>query len=275
MGRDRATGWKHAKLSGHKNEDAVKSLFDDKDFCKRFVQRLGIAEIESVCIGGLNEKDVPCILGGKTKSKADLVLTLCDTSRVNISIKKSSSGQVYLITVDRFIEGFEKQYTVSVPDDIKESLHLYFYGHKDTTSLLNNPSVVSGESSQLISYQKRKGRLVWDSLKNYDAERADRFKTWLQNNIANIADFCFSKGLAQNSEDWVDYVWYVNELGEGDFDDIFKIEDVKEVASQNIAAICPSNRNGGSTIWLPFGFVQWHQAQMQFHHKLSLLKKMF
>ncbi len=275
MGRDRATGWKYAKLSGHKNEDAVSRLFDNKDFRARFAERLGIAEIESVSIGGLNEKDVACILGGKTKSKTDLVLTLCDNSRVNISIKKSSSGQVYLITVDRFIEGYEKQYAVSIPEDIKDSLRLYFYGHKDISLLLSNADVVRGESTQLISYQKKKCRLVWNSLKNYDPEKADRFKVWFQDNIANITDFCFSKGLAQNCEDWADYVWYVNRLGEGNFDDIFKIEDLKQKVTQNIAAVCPSNRNGGSTIWLPFGFVQWHQEQMQFHHKLKQLRRLF
>ena len=31
--RDRATGWQHAKLSGHKNEGLVKELLDsDRDF---------------------------------------------------------------------------------------------------------------------------------------------------------------------------------------------------------------------------------------------------
>ena len=36
--RDRATGWQHAKLSGHKNEDLVKKLLDsDGHFQNRFL----------------------------------------------------------------------------------------------------------------------------------------------------------------------------------------------------------------------------------------------
>ena len=30
--------------------------------------------------------------------------------------------------------------------------------------------------------------------------------------------------------------------------------------------------NGGTTIQLPFGFVQWHQHQMQFHHNYYKIK---
>ena len=42
MYRDRAAGWKHAKLSGHKNEDLVKELLDtDKDFQQSFLDRVG------------------------------------------------------------------------------------------------------------------------------------------------------------------------------------------------------------------------------------------
>ena len=92
MGRSRAIGWQHAKLSGHKNEVAVMHLFDDSDFCDKFSERLGIAKIKSKSVGGLNEHDVDCVLGGKTKSKTDLVLTLVDGNKVNISLKKSAAG---------------------------------------------------------------------------------------------------------------------------------------------------------------------------------------
>ena len=46
MGRDRATGWKHAKLSGHENESDVEQLFKDDNFRAAFSKRLGIGEIE-------------------------------------------------------------------------------------------------------------------------------------------------------------------------------------------------------------------------------------
>ena len=272
--RDRATGWQHAKLSGHKNENNVERLFDDADFRERFSKRLGIGNLASVSVGGLCETDVECVLGGFTKSKTDLVLLLEDGKRVNISIKKSTAGQVYLINVDRFINGYEGQFSETIPDDIKDSLYLYFYGHTQTQQLLNTESVVTDESETLVKYQRRKERLVWQSLVNYDSAKADRFLTWLKDNIANITDFCFSRGLAKNQSDWADYVWYINLVGEDDFDTIFSISDVKKSVSNNKEYIKPGVRNGGSTILLPFGFVQWHQGQLQFHHDYDKLHQL-
>lgn len=271
--RDRASGWQHAKLSGHKNESMVEQMFCDDKFCSDFSKRLGICNIKSATVGGLCETDVECILGGYTKSKTDLVLELENGNIINISIKKSAGGQVYLIGVDRFIAGFEKQFLVTIPEDIKDSLYLYFYGHKDTSELLNDKAVTLGQTDSLIDYQKRKERLVWQSLKNFDGIKAERFLEWFKENIANIAEYCFSRGLAKNEGDWADYIWYVNHLGEACFDTIFSISDIKEAVSLNKDLIIPGKRNGGSTIVLPFGFVQWHQKQIQFHHSLDLLEK--
>ena len=41
--RDRATGWQHAKLSGHKNEDLVNILLDtNPEYANDFLCRLGL-----------------------------------------------------------------------------------------------------------------------------------------------------------------------------------------------------------------------------------------
>lgn len=66
--------------------------------------------LKKVEYGGLCETDVECILGGKTKSKTDMWLHLSDGRRLNVSIKKDVGGQVFLIGIDRFISGFERQY---------------------------------------------------------------------------------------------------------------------------------------------------------------------
>lgn len=194
-----------------------------------------------------------------------------DGRTVNVSIKKSAGGQVYLIGVDRFISGYERQYSCVVPDDVKDSLKLYFFGHPDTRDLLGDPSVVAGQTGKNIAYQKRKGRLVWESLNNLDPKKAERLLAWFRDNASDLADFCFSKGLAKNESDWADYVWYVNTLGEDDFDVIYSVADIKEAVAANAFRTVPGTRGGGTTIVLPFGFVQWHQRQMQFHHKLSSL----
>ena len=270
-GKNRATGWRHAKLSGHKNEAIVESLFKNEDFRTHFSKRLGIGKIISASAGGLCEKDVECALGGLTKSKTDLVLNTEDGRRINISIKKSAGGQVYLIGVDRFISGYEKQFSCTIPDDIQDSLKLFFFGHPATTDLLNNPAVTEGQSKKVIAYQKRKRRLVWDSLKQLNSQKAERLLNWFKANSSNLADFCFSRGLAKHKSDWAEFVWYVNYLGEADFDAIYSIEDIKTAVKENIELIVPGKRGGGTTILLPFGFVQWHLEQIQFHHKLSSL----
>lgn len=273
MGRDRATGWQHAKLSGHENESDVEQLFKDDDFRAAFSQRLGIGEIASATVGGLRETDVLSVFGDKTKSKTDLTIILKDGNTVNVSIKKSWGGQVYLIGVERFIDGFEKQFKKTIPSQIKELLYIYFYGSPQTDSLLNNPKVISGETQALVSYQKRHNRLVWTSLYNWDKGKADSLLKWFKDNIADIAEFCFSRGLAANQKDWAQYVWYINLLGEDDFDEIYSIADIKSAMSTHTDEIFPSSQNGGSTTQLPFGFVQWHQQKMQFHHSLGKLSE--
>lgn len=68
--RNRASGWKHAKLSGHTNEACVKELLDTKiEYREKFLKRIGYGNdsISSTSIGGLHETNVPGILGKKTK----------------------------------------------------------------------------------------------------------------------------------------------------------------------------------------------------------------
>ena len=101
--RSRAKGWQHAKLSGHRNEDLIANLVitnpQVQDELLRCAHKKG--KINRVAEGGLHEKNIPSILGDTTKSKPDLRLVMEDGTYVNISIKKSMGGQVFLINVDR------------------------------------------------------------------------------------------------------------------------------------------------------------------------------
>ena len=90
--RDRATGWQYAKLSGHKNENKVKTELDtNKDFQQHFLNRVNRSReiIQNTSIGGLHETNVPSINGKKTKSKTDLRVCLSNNEVINVSIKKS------------------------------------------------------------------------------------------------------------------------------------------------------------------------------------------
>lgn len=272
--RNRATGWQHAKLSGHTNEALVERLFKDDDFRRAFAKRIGTGEIESARVGGLHETNVQSLFGDTTKSKSDLCLEIAGGDKINISIKKSGNGQVYLIGVERFIQGYERHFNETIPQNIKNSLLLYFYGHPETDSLLNNPKITSGQSAKLIQYQKDHNRLVWKSLCNMSQESADSLLEWFRQNIDKIADLCFSRGLAADPKDWAHYVWYINELGEDNTDMLLSIDDIKRHMKSNIDMVFASRQNGGSTIQLPFGFVQWHQCKMQFHHSREKLSKL-
>ncbi|MBR2436189.1 MAG: hypothetical protein IKB24_01525 [Alistipes sp.] len=266
--RNRAEGWQYAKLSGHRNEAKIKNLFDNEEYKNKFSERLGVTSIVSASIGGLHEGDVDCIIGGKTKSKTDLKLTLTDKSRLNFSIKKSAGGQVFLIGVERFIDGYEKHYA-TIPDNVKEALRLYFAGHPQIEEILNDKTLVGAEPYTLVSYQKRKSRLVKVTLEKYDKSLSDALIQWMKSNIVNITDFCFAKGLASNPEEWSVYLWYKNEVGGRLTEKLYNISDIKRAVAEKADAVIYGTRMGGSTIQLPFGFLQWHQGQMQFHHQLK------
>ena len=271
--RDRAQGWKHAKLSGHRNECLVAKLTKESiDVQNRLLQCAHItdATVDQVGFGGLYETDVDCVLGGKTKYKTYMWLFLSNGKRLNISIKKYKKGQVFLIGVDRFIHGYERQYNKKIDDKVKRAISLYFGSATDTLDVINK----FGENKQL---ETRNHRLVADTLKAYDKNLYNLLLEWFSNNIAELFDFCFAKGLASNSEDWAQIVWYKNMVGENKFDKMLYLEDFKSNIPHEAMY---GTRNGGSTIQLPFGFVQWHSprkiipGKLQFHHYYKKIKNL-
>lgn len=272
--RDRAEGWKHAKLSGHENERLVAELTEnDINIQKRLLQcaHINDATVVQVEFGGLCETDVDCILGGKTKSKTDMWLLLSNGKRLNISIKKDECGQVFLIGIERFIKGFELQYHKEIPALVKRAISLYFGSSVDTLEVINK---FSNANKQL---ETRKHRIVANTLKAYDENLYYSLLNWFNDNISELFDFCFAKGLASNSEDWAQIVWYKNMVGENQFDTMLYLEDFKSNIPHTAAY---GTRNGGSTIQLPFGFVQWHSPRkiipgnLQFHHSYEKIKSL-
>ena len=269
--RNRAEGWKHAKNSGHENEKRIAELVrDNLNIQKRLLEcahldsdKISVSKIE---YGGLCEKDVDCIIdNGKTKSKTDMWMYLSNGKRLNISIKKDNGGQVYLISIDRFINGFERQYNKNIPNEVKRALSLYFGSADDTLQIVNK----HGTKNKAL--ECRKHRLVAETLKAYDSSLYIALLNWINDNISELFDFCFSRGLAKNKEDWAEIVWYKNTIGENTFDSLFYLPDIKILPK----TATYGKRNGGSTIQLPFGFVQWHSPRkiipgdIQFHHNFE------
>lgn len=272
--RNRAQGWKHAKRSGHENERLVAELTEnDINIQNRLLKCAQItdATVDRVEFGGLCETDVDCVLGGKTKSKTDMWLFLSNGKRLNVSIKKDEGGQVFLIGIERFINGFELQYHKNIPDSVKRAISLYFGSAVDTLEVIND----FGSTNKQLEI--RKHRVVADTLKAYDGNLYHLLLNWFNENISELFDFCFAKGLASNSEDWAQIVWYKNMVGENQFDTMLYLEDFKS----NIPPTAVyGTRNGGSTIQLPFGFVQWHSPRkiipgnLQFHHSYEKIKSL-
>ena len=141
--RNRSEGWKHAKISGHTNESDITSKINkNKLYRENLEKKLNFdSDIKSANEGGLKEKNVQDVFGGNTKSKTDLKLTFINNKKINLSIKKSLSGQVYLIGVDRFINGFEIQFKCKVPQNIKRSFKLFFAGADDISKIIENTEI--------------------------------------------------------------------------------------------------------------------------------------
>ena len=273
--RNRAEGWTWAKNSGHENEEKIElRLKTDLFFQSNFLKRLGLPErkIVNVSGGGSRESHVPSVFrsGELTKSKTDMYIKLDDGTSITFSVKKSLGGQVYLVTIDNFIEAYSYHYE-HIPDNVQKGIRLYWGSDPDTLSLINRFGVHK-------EYEYRKHRLTAESIKCYDENILNALLGWFKSSAHNITELCFARGGARNSTDWAKYVWYKNELNENPIDKIFKVSDlceaVQATANQNTFF---GNRNGGSTIQLPFGFVQWHSpsktypGNLQFHHSFSNL----
>jgi hypothetical protein len=273
--RNRSQGWQYAKLSGHKNENNIKNrLENDTEYINSFCEIFNKNNILSIEIGGINETNVSSVLNGTTKSKTDLVVVFGDNDSKNISIKKSESGQVYLIKTSRFISGYEKLFE-NIPDIVKKSLLLYFGEDDDTKDILINENSGLIES-KVRSYEKRKNRLTWDTLKIHNEEMAHSMLEWIKSNIGNITRFCFSTGLSNDKNSHANYVWYMNTVDNNNLNTLYSIDDIIDAVEKNKDNIIIGPRNGGTTIVLPFGHLQWHKESMQFHHKkksiLNILK---
>lgn len=272
--RNRAEGWQHAKITGHSNEELAKVYAEsDLNVQKRILDCYGCsdAKIEYIEIGGLHETSVDSIFGDKTKSKPDMHVHLKDGRCINISIKKSTGGQVFLITPDRFIKGFELAFNKRLPENVIRAINLFWGASPDTTRIAKQ---IAGP---YLGYELRKGRLVHETLAEYNSDLDNALLKWFKDNIVEIFEFCFTKGLARNPRDWADIIWYINLVdNDMEIDEMFTISDISDNLKSGIIEY--GNRGGGTTIQLPFGFVQWHDPRnkgnknLQFHHNYDKIR---
>ena len=208
--RNRSQGWKYAKLSGHQNEkDLSETINNNTEFRKTVKNKLSLAsDISKAEYGGLHEVNVKAILDGKTKSKTDLILKLNNDKKINISLKKSNGGQVYLISVARFINGFEKQFKKKISSNLKIALNLFFGSSKDAEDIINKTNYYNEDEKykKIKNYEIKRKRLTNKTLSAFDNTLSKDLLHFFRNNIADIFNFCFSTGLAQNKDNWAKYM---------------------------------------------------------------------
>ena len=275
-GRNRSEGWKHAKLSGHSNEELVKQLLDnDKQYANNFLKRINCPnqKISQTSIGGLHETNVLSVTGKTTKSKTDLKIFLENGSTKNISIKKSLGGQVYFVRAGNFMEVFEKQFNKVIPKDVQRAIQLFWAEADDALQIIEKFAEKSNEYN--YKQQIKHHSLNATTLKNYDKNLYNALLNWFKSNIYELTKLAFTMGAAKDPSEWSDFVWYINLLGEDDTDEIFDIEEICRMAKKySETETYYGTTNGGTTIQLPFGFVQWHQQQLQFHHQYCKIKNL-
>jgi len=267
---NRSQGWQYAKLSGHLNEKIVcDEINSNIELQNRLINVAGCrGNFKDVSIGGLHETEVISVFGDKTKAKPDVIVGLDNGETIRVSIKKSLSGQVYLVTIDRFIDCFEKQTGKAIPANVKRAISLFWGGAPDTID------IIKSVNSKHRSYEIRKCRLVKETLDVYDKHLSEVLLEWFNTNIKDIFDICFSKGSVKDSSKWANVVWYINKVGDNVVDEMFNIEFLKQKLPANAVF---GTRGGGTTIQLPFGFVQWHSprkvipGEIQFHHQYKTI----
>ena len=272
--RNRSQGWKHAKISGHRNEELIaEKIMNDSEFSNQLKATLKKnCIIKKVEADGFKSQKVIDVFGSKTTQKTDLKIIWENNSFTNFSIKKSKAGQVFLISFENFIKGFELQFNLKIPKDVKRALSLFINGAKDIESILLNEEYQKTDK-KILMHERKKKRLTWETLKKYDYELTEALLFWLKENIRDLILFCFQRGLAKQEYDWAEYLWYYNTIGENNNNILIKIDKIAEELSslKYQKNIIPGDRTGGTTIKLPFGFLQWHQKKLQFRHKMDLI----
>lgn len=271
--RNRASGWKHAKLSGHSNEARVKELLESSpEYLSDFLHRIGYGNetVSSISIGGLRETNVASVTGRSTKSKTDLRI-YCNSGRtVNVSIKKSFDGQVYLVQAKQFIQVFEAQFGKHIPDDVQRAIKLFWAAADDAPEIIAAFGDRSDEKN--FHLQMRHRSLNATTLEAYNKHLFHALRDWFAENAYELTRLSFSTGAAADENEWSEFVWYINLLGENDVDEVFPIEDIcRSAAAVAEERTCYGRKNGGTTIQLPFGSVQWHQRKLEFRHSYESL----
>ena len=274
-GRNRSQGWTHAKIDGHANEvEFGNGLFSDPAMVSEIIAAAGIiAPNGSPTIRVDGSKHVTSIFGDSTVSKVDLQLEWSSGVCVNISLKKSEGGQVWLISVPRFFSAVEHHLGKSLDSDVKSGISLFIGGNNLAGCMSLYEQALDGDtkrSPKIAKQERHQKRLVALAIKDYYPHIWNATIDFLNSNIELITSLSFSKGLAKSSEEAAQVIVYNNAPAGAN---VFSIPQVVSLAKESVLVtpISAGPLNGGSTLLLPTGFLQMHRPQgdnqLQFHHQ--------
>jgi hypothetical protein len=286
--RNRSEGWTHAKRSGHALEEQLAAALGSNPSLSSALHEdcFGVADDSSATViaGGIDATHDACVLGGHTPSKADLVVRWKSGRVARISLKKSEGGQVWLVTTDRFIAGFEAQFGQRIPELVRQGLRL-FIGPLSPTEMLRalDQRVPLGPTRKKDGKPQEihQGRFVASTLEVIAPQAWSATLDWFCEEVPRIVELCFARGLCAAPDAQAEFVWYyICDERSGSLQESRVIPIASIV---NAAANLPKSRravvgprNGGSTITLPVGFLQMHRPagenQLQFHHGLGSVK---
>jgi hypothetical protein len=281
-GRNRSEGWQHAKLDGHANEKLfAESLINNQEFITTIEKHLmKISPKGSPQISVDGSKHVESIFGDKTTSKVDLTLIWDSGQQINISLKKSNSGQVWLISVPRFISAIEYHLNQKIDSEVRMGMSLFIGG--------SNLSNYESYYNKALDFDKRKNpsiaeqevhqsRLVAKSIESHFPSVWESMLDYFNSNIGVITRLSFAQGLAKYDQEVADLIIYNKEV---DGKTIFLISKIIDnaIALTKLNPIVAGPKNGGSTLQLPTGFLQMHHPQgdnlLQFHHQYKKISKL-
>jgi hypothetical protein len=274
-GRNRSEGWRHAKLDGHANErQFAESLIKNREFISTIEKHLmKISPKGSPEISVDGSKHVESIFGDKTTSKVDLALNWKDGQQINISLKKSNSGQLWLISVPRFISAIEYHLKRKVDLNVRIGISLFIGGSNlsNYESYFNKALTFNKEKNPRIAEQEiHQSRLVAKSIETCFPSEWESTLNFLNSNIGLITKLSFAQGLARFEKESADVIIY-NKAADGK--SVFPISKIikDSIALTQLNPITAGPKNGGSTLQLPTGFLQMHHPQgdnlLQFHHQ--------
>ena len=128
--RNRSEGWRHAKLDGHANEKQfAELLLRNREFIseiEKYITKKSPKGSPEISVDGA--KHVESIFGDMTTSKVDLSMKWNSGEEINISLKKSDSGQVWLVSVPRFISAMEFHLKQKLDSEVQIGISLFIGG---------------------------------------------------------------------------------------------------------------------------------------------------